>query len=91
MGGVNGSDLWVRVRTCPCGVRHMAAGLGAMKGGRECVVRSSFSILGIGLLLLCARWLPSAVVERVCLRDLPGDRIDLAAGRPMPRKIPYHC
>ena len=28
------------------------------------------SIFGISLLLLCARWLPSAVVERVRLRDL---------------------
>jgi hypothetical protein len=48
----------------------MAAGLGVMMGGRECVVRLSSSILGIGLLLLYARWLPSAVVERVRSRDV---------------------
>jgi hypothetical protein len=48
----------------------MAAGIGVMLGGRECIVRSSSSILGISLLLLFVRWLPSAVVERVRLRDV---------------------
>ena len=68
--------IWVNVQmqgcTCPGGVRPMAAGLGMMMDERECIVRLLSLILGIGLLLLCARWLPPAVVERVCLRGLPG-------------------
>ena len=42
----------------------MAAGRGVMIGGRECIIQLSSSILGIGLLLIFARWLPSPVVER---------------------------
>ena len=91
MGGVNGLDLRVQVRTCSSGVRPMAAGRGVMMDGSECVVCVLSLILGIGLLLLYARWLPSAVVKRVCLRNLPVNRTDLTAGRPMPRIIPNHC
>ena len=82
--------MWVQVRTPSGGVRPMADFLGVMMGGTDCVVRFSSSILWINLLLMYARWLLSAVVERVCLCNLPGKQIDLAADRPMPRKI-SHC
>ena len=81
----------VEVHTHPGGMWLMAADLGMMMDGRECVLCLLSLILGIGLLLLCACWLPSGVVEGVRFRDSFGERIDLAAGRPIPQKIPYHC
>ena len=69
----------------------MAADLGVVMGGRECIVRVSFSSLGLNLLLMCTHSLLSAVVKRVCLRSIPGNRFDLVAGRSMSKKIPHHC
>jgi hypothetical protein len=61
--------------------------------GRE-GVRRAFVVLDLGDRPAAA--VRALVTVRCCrarsiARRLPGNLIDLAAGRPLPRKIPYHC